>query len=42
MFRFTFSVGDTTRMLYNYYGERKIELETLNTTFRVVYANTYI
>ena len=33
--RFSLSIGGTTHAFYNYYGERKIELVTLNTIFEV-------
>jgi hypothetical protein len=35
--RFTSSVNDTTRAIYNEYGARQIELVTLITTFNVLY-----
>ena len=35
--RFTFSVGDTTRAVYNWYWARQTELVTINTIFSVVH-----
>ena len=34
--KFTFSVGGTTRVVYNYYWARQIELGTIDTIFSVV------
>ena len=37
----TFSVGDTTRMVYKYYRARQIELVTLNMIFSVVFTKSH-